>query len=361
MTTALPRLRPLGLGELLDQTIRLYRRNFLKFIGIIALVQIPVSLLQMVFSMVMVSAVAPYQNPANPPTDPFEIFGPAYFIGLAGNLIVALLSFILIGGVATAAMTRAVAGSYLGESLGIFDVYRSIGRSWRSLLGALLLAGILGIGLFIWFIIPCVGWLTGLGIIAFFSMVILPMIAPIIVLEKQPASQSIRRAWDLARRRFWWVLGFVFVLFLFGQIVVTGPVTVVSVIIQFAFGGPFDLTTTEAVLQTVIQSLLQLIFAVIYLPLQLTAFTLMYLDLRVRTEGFDLALQSAATAVQPSEPLDLMAQAPAAEQTKVVTMTEMGYFALLSLGAGLLYILFVSIFAGLGFAMMSASGGPRGF
>lgn len=32
--SATPRLRPLGLGELLDQTIRLYRRNFLTLIGL---------------------------------------------------------------------------------------------------------------------------------------------------------------------------------------------------------------------------------------------------------------------------------------------------------------------------------------
>ncbi len=35
-TQSLPSLRPLRLGELLDQAIRLYRRNFLTFIGIIA-------------------------------------------------------------------------------------------------------------------------------------------------------------------------------------------------------------------------------------------------------------------------------------------------------------------------------------
>ena len=28
-----PLFRPLGIGELLDQAFRLYRRNFLKFIG----------------------------------------------------------------------------------------------------------------------------------------------------------------------------------------------------------------------------------------------------------------------------------------------------------------------------------------
>lgn len=32
-------LKPRGIGELFDQAIRLYRNNFLKFIGIIAVAQ----------------------------------------------------------------------------------------------------------------------------------------------------------------------------------------------------------------------------------------------------------------------------------------------------------------------------------
>lgn len=39
--TDLSYLRPLSLGQLFDQAIRLYRRNFWKFVGIIAVVQIP--------------------------------------------------------------------------------------------------------------------------------------------------------------------------------------------------------------------------------------------------------------------------------------------------------------------------------
>jgi hypothetical protein len=39
--TATAKLRPLRLVELIDQAIHLYRRNFCKFIGIIAVVQIP--------------------------------------------------------------------------------------------------------------------------------------------------------------------------------------------------------------------------------------------------------------------------------------------------------------------------------
>jgi hypothetical protein len=122
------------------------------------------------------------------------------------SFFLALLGFILIQGLATAALTQAVANSYLSHRLGIIESYQKLGQSWLSLTLALFFAGVFGVGLILWTIVPCVGWLTGLGMLSFFVLVVVPLIAPIIVLEKQKASGAIRRAWDLARRRFWWVL-----------------------------------------------------------------------------------------------------------------------------------------------------------
>lgn len=355
--TPMPHLRPLNLGELLDQAIRLYRRKFLTFIGIIATVHIPISVLQLVASLFTVSAMPYLQDSGHPLTNSSQMPGAAYFIGMAGTVLVAIISFILIQGLATAALTRAIAGSYLGESVGILEAYEKIGRSWLSLLGALLLAGLISLGLVIWFIIPCVGWLTGLGILAFFGGVIVPLIAPIIVLEKQSASDSIRRAWDLSRRRFWWVSGFVFILYLFAQLVITGPVTLIGVAFQFAVGGPLNVSMTTTIIQTVLQSLVQLTFSVIYLPLQLAAITLMYFDLRVRTEGFDLALLSTDALDNDTGVTGITTQAPLPERGSLVTMTEMGYFAAFSVGGGIVYMLFVAVFGAIGFAILAASGG----
>ncbi len=360
--TTMPPLRPLGLGELLDQAIRLYRRNFLTFIGIIAIVQIPLTLLQMITSLLTFGGIfTQLEEQAGSFVDPSTLFGPAYILGIIGSGLLALISFVLIQGVATAALTRAVAGSYLGESTGVTDAYRKIGRSWLSLIGALLLAILLSIGLVVWVLVPCVGWLTGFGMLAFFWMVIVPLIAPIIVLEKQVASRSIRRAWDLARRRFWWVLGFVFILFIFGQLVITGPTTLIGFVFQFIVGSPFDFSVSQAIVQTVLQALVQLMFSLIYLPLQLTAITLMYFDLRIRTEGFDLSLLATSVSSSQAEVTEVTAQAPQPEQGNLVTMTEMGHFALLSLGGVVLYLVIVSIFGALAFAMMALSSRGGGF
>ena len=90
-----PQLRPLGMGQLLDQALRLYRRNFLKFVGIIAVVQIPLGLLQLGSSLLAFSGFAQLSNPT-PGTRPEDIFGPGFVVGMIGTIIVAILSLVLL-------------------------------------------------------------------------------------------------------------------------------------------------------------------------------------------------------------------------------------------------------------------------
>jgi hypothetical protein len=113
------------------------------------------------------------------------------------SLVLILISFVLVQGIGTAALTRAVANSYLGQKTGIMDSYRQIKDSWGSLLGALIVSGLIGIALLIWFIIPCIGWITGPGILSYYGWVIVPLIAPVIVLERHAASGAVRRIWGL--------------------------------------------------------------------------------------------------------------------------------------------------------------------
>src|SRR5574341_776255 len=223
-TSTLPALRPLGLGELLDQAIRLYRRNFLTFIGIIAVVYVPVMVLQTAATTLLSSSMLDFS--ASTPEELFSNYG--YWIGMFSTLLIAVLQFILVQGIATGALTRAVADHYLGSKTGIMDAYRGIRRSWLTLVGALLFVGILLFGLGIWWMIPCIGWFTGLGMMAFLMAAINPLVPSVVVLESQNAIDAVRRAWSLARRRFWPLLGYIFILYLFSLLVVNGPVLIVS-------------------------------------------------------------------------------------------------------------------------------------
>lgn len=354
-TQALPTLRPLRLGELLDQAIRLYRRNFVTFIGIIALVYVPLMVLQTAATTLLSSSLGSIANSRSPEA----IFSNyAYWGGILSTFVIGFLRFVFVQGIATGALTRAVADNYLGRTTSIMDAYRSIGKSWPSLIGALLLVGLLGFVILIWTLIPCVGWFTGLGMLAFLAAAVSPMVAPVVVLESSGPWSSptdnlivrfweqillsllaIRRAWSLVRRRFWPVLGYIIVLYLFNLLIVAGPSAIANAVLTAVFHSLGD-ATTQLVLVSIIQALVSLVFILIYYPLQMTAFTLIYFDLRVRTEGFDLALLTTSDADQaltaPAQPTN----------ERLITGADLGNFAILTLAAVGIYILLFSVLFG---------------
>jgi hypothetical protein len=140
------------------------------------------------------------------------------------------------------------------------------------------------------------------------------------------------------------VLGYVLVLYLFSLLVVNGPAAIVSVALTGAFESMSD-PTLQLLLRTIIQSLVSLVGILIYLPLQLTAFTLIYFDLRVRTEGFDLALLTMDASASTDIAQAVTTPAPPPDE-RLITGQDMGNFAILTLAAAGLYILFFSFIMG---------------
>ncbi len=342
-----PIMKPRGIGELFDQAIRLYRNNFLKFIGIIAVVQIPIQSINLLISVLTYGSMMEGLLGASAPSGqefPWAInqAGP----GMAGTLIVSILNFFLVQGFAVAALTHAITDSFLGEEIGIEKSYRKIGGGWKPLLIAYILLALLNIGLVIWTMVPCIGWLSGAGMLIFTSMVLTLLIAPIVVIEKRPGSQAIRRAWDLARKRFWWMTGYALLLSLFSLLIIQGPVAIINMVFTSQVQASLDPTKIYTY-QMIIQTLTALALSLLYQPLQSACAIMAYFDLRVRLEGFDLAMMANQSAESPLEAREVASLAPAAEATSLVTWQEMGYFTLFSLAGVLLYFLLV-----FGFAML---------
>ncbi|MCB8976689.1 MAG: hypothetical protein H6657_04620 [Ardenticatenaceae bacterium] len=344
MTALSDNLQPLSMTQLLDRAIRLYRSNFLIFVGIVALAQIPATAVNMIGLWLAPAPETINMNPTSVTEMWLQIFESSGFVN-NGWLWLGRLVTLLLVQLATAAMTKAVAENYLGHKIGLFEAYQKIGRSGVALLIATFLGIFLIMGLAIWWIIvPCIGWLSGLGMIFFLSLVILPLVAPIIVLEHRSAGQAIQRAWDLGRRRFWWLIGFMLLLGLFGQIVVTGPAFLSVFAVESIVGSGIN-TTTSSLIQQVIMLLLRLI----YLPLQLSCVTLLYFDIRVRTEGFDLAVLALSDQVDSET---LRVTAPPLEKNVVPRWEEIGYFSLITIAFVVVYIALLLIFlvAALGFS-----------
>lgn len=341
-------LRPLTLGKLLDRSVMLYRRQFLTFTGIVALVLIPISVFQLIITVLSIPASVNVQTAG---ADPAYFASPAYprdmFLLLSLTFVslgVSIVSFVLLQGISAAALGRAVAGAFAGEPLGILEAYGAVtGKQWREILFAMLvsIAAIFGLGLF-WVLVPCFGWLTGLGAIYFFSGGIVPLLSPIIVLEDKSFIQSMRRAWDLTRRRFWWVVGFVVVLYLFVQLVISGPTLLLSQGASLVLVDAGNLTQTT-VLISVIQVVVVMLMSLVFQPLQMTAYIMMYLDLRVRTEALDLVI-----AIDRSEgSMELFSRAALpAQQGNLLTGGEIGNFALITVAFLMIFfVLYVGLVA----------------
>ncbi|MCP4415648.1 MAG: hypothetical protein GY805_03435 [Chloroflexi bacterium] len=336
MTALQDNLQPLSMSQLLDRAIRLYRKNFLVFVGIVAIAQIPATAVNMIGLWLAPTPEVPAFNPGASVTDLWLDIAQSSGFGNSPGVWIGRIVTLLLVQLATAAMTKAVAENYLGHKIGLLEAYRKIGRSGFTLFVALFLSFFFIIALFIWWIVvPFLGWFTGLGMIFFFGLVVLPLIAPVIVLEQRTASDAIQRAWDLARRRIWWLIGFMLLLGLFGQLIVTGPALLAVFTINSVVGGAIDATTSS-----LIQQIIALLLNLIYLPLQLTCVTLLYFDVRVRTEGFDLALLALSDNADTDA---VQATAPPLDKNRFPKWEELGYFALITIAFVVLYIAIIMV------------------
>lgn len=348
-------LKPLSIGQLLDKGIRLYRNHFLLFMGIVALAQIPSTLVYVIAGIISPAEV----SPLSPGSSSFELLSDSLtqstMIESFLLTMVVLILTVLLSILGAAAMVRAAAVTYLGEEISIVGAYRAILKDVPTLCVAFLFLGFLMIGIGIWWVfVPVLGWATGLGMLVFFSLVVIPFVTPGVVVEDQPATQVIQRAWDLARRRFWWLMGFMLILGLLGQFLVTAPAGLAYLLLNSALAGSVNQITIH-----VLQQLISLLVNLIYLPLQLTCVTLLYFDVRVRTEGLDLTLQTMPEkdTLTTDDLNTVLTNTPSGKMGFLPSWEEMAYFFGITAGFFLLCIVFyVVIFALFGILMMSSGG-----
>ncbi len=309
--TQRPVLRPLSVGQILDRAFRLYQGNFLTFLAIVAVVQLPLAVVQ------VINAAAAQS-------------GSLALAGLVSLLaIVLVLAGVAANQIASAALSRAVADVYLGRTTSFAAAYRGVTPLIGNIFVTLIVTFLVAIGLFIFAIIPCVGWTAGMGMIMFFTGAIVPMVGTVIVLENKAGFDALRRGWDLTRRRFWPVMGYVVLLSLLVFAITVGPSFLLSYLSSFVWSGfdPSVPVSTGNIPQaplwaTILQLLVTTALQTVILPIQLAAASVLYFDLRVRNEGFDLELASSVQIPEGSDLDALIAKAPAAQSGQLVVGDE---------------------------------------
>jgi hypothetical protein len=307
----------MSIGDMLDAAFRLYRRHFLTFIGIVALLQVPMAILQFVAQLPYMQALQRFTTrppvPA-PGASPLDIFPFAQLLPYYALIFgLSILQYLLVYNLMTGALANAISRSYLGQPISILSSYNIGLKRVAALIAASLLplavslvfvAIIAGcafgalytlgartneqpnIGLAIAAVIGLFGIIVLGGFAGLFFYVRLLLTTQAIVLEGQGPLAGLARSWRLVGQAFWRSLGIFLLVYAF--------IYIVSLVVQLplvAMGAFFGMLLNNSVLYQSIASLVTYGVLILVLPLQFIIFTLLYYDLRIRKEGYDLELK----------------------------------------------------------------------
>ena len=300
-------LRPMSLGELLDRTFLLYRRNFLLFVGIATVGPAAYLVFQLILvgSPLILGSAAPAKTA---PTNPVALasFGASMLASMFVGMVIMLAGL----AISQAATVKAVAAVHLGRTTTILGAYKALrGRIFRVLAvffsvmilvvvaagGIIALAGIIAS-------LAVVGGAQGgtAGAIAGGLVAVAAVVAGVIlavtiyvryslavqacVVEDLGPSASLKRSAVLSKGARSRVLAIYLIFTILSGIIgaVLGGVSVAAV---FLIKNP--------ILSLIATSLSSFIASSLTGPLATIGISLLYYDERVRKEAFDLQLMMA--------------------------------------------------------------------
>jgi len=132
-------LQPMGIGDILDRTFRLYKEHFSNFVGITGLA----SLLAFVFNAALLSFFTPLL------ADPAGLLVNPILVLTGGMALLALLViYVWIGFLSLGALSRSVSERYLGRGISVLEAYRHVAKRGLSLLWVYFLSSLIIVGVF---------------------------------------------------------------------------------------------------------------------------------------------------------------------------------------------------------------------
>lgn len=254
-------LQPMGIGELLDAAIKLYRTQWKTLLGIAAILLVPVTFLQAFLTR---SIGGPFTTqPAPIPSSEMEG-------ALVAASILGLIQFLFVQPLLTAAVARASAEAYLGNRVLVGPTLRfALGRVhsilWISILTSL--AALLG---FLLLIVP-----------GFIVLVRFAFGSTVLVVERRKGSKAVGRSWRLAKGHFWRLFG-AFILAIVIAFIVASVLSIPAGLAYTAIGpSGWPIAAVGDSLATILTT-----------PFTTLITVLLYFDLRIRKEAFDLEVMA---------------------------------------------------------------------
>jgi hypothetical protein len=306
-------LRPLSIGELLDRTLSLYRRNFWLFVGVSSLGPV----VGLIFSLVFAGSLRMNRSVVQSP-------------GAAAGLLVTVGIGVVVMGfgyaLAHAAAVKTVAAVYLDRSIRVLEAYRAVKkRFWRiigvtlavvirvygsmilAMLGVMLVVMVIAVGAMVVLRPVNPGVAGGIGV----AVVIATLVAGVwvgailfaryalsiqaCVVEDLSRKQSLKRSVFLAKGSRSRIL------------TVYAVFVVLGLAVGFGLQGLFRIVPKSLgpTFSLILNQLAALVAGMITAPLATIAMSLVYYDERVRKEAFDLQLMmEALDSAPPSVPME---------------------------------------------------------
>lgn len=300
-------LRPLMFGEIMDGAFQTIRRNPKAMLGAGLLAQalgaVAAGVLTAAGATSEASMGAWLQTQSNS-----ELAG----IGLAVAGAIAVFSVVtlFISAVLQGAMVVPVARSILNRRTGFRQMWSlARGRAWAlvRMAGIVAAAGLLAMSLFAAvaiLLVSTAGALSfaivfplGLAFLAAFIWVAVKLtVAPAaIVVEELGALDGIRRSWSITRGNWWRIFGIILVVSLLVGVIAQIVLIPVSVLSGLFTGvvAPHDAASQAATMGVAVAAATALVSAVagaVGFAFQTSVMALLYMDLRMRRDGLDIAL-----------------------------------------------------------------------
>lgn len=271
-------LRPMTLGEILDRTFSLYKSNFWLFVGIVALPYL-VIILASLLDVLLLTSTATQMTQAG--TISPSAFATAFVSALSAAMMFMII-YLFAFSAAQAATVVAVSDLYLGRTAAIHESFRRIrGRILPVLAVFLIIFLLVGAG-FLFFVIP--------GIILLCRTAVA---IPSATLEDIGPGVAISRSFHLTKDHALEIFAVLVLLFVLNMV----AIFIFQAPFIYLAGSPFKPHVLPLGL-TILQELASWVSGVLVAPVGTIAFSLIYYDLRIRKEAFDL--QRLMTMIEPS-------------------------------------------------------------
>ncbi len=328
-------LRSAPMLEILDQAFRVYREKFGLVLAIVGIGTVPATALNILNTVVLAQRLLPTSallstRSASYYNDYMNRFFLTLGVSVVAAMVIGLLNTLLI----SAPLAYLTSERTMGRSVSIGQAYKALRGRFAQVAAGVFLFYMLMLLLGVVSSVALIACGAGIAVFVFFGINTYAFLLPVLVLERHGFVYSIRRAWSLAKARFWplfWMTLAVYVMTFFiaaalgllRQWVMSGTISAVS-------------TTGSLLVQTVFQAFIGMFLA----PILPIAYTLMYYDTRVREEGLDIALKSVA--VPDASPGDVPTPPPGPFMVRK-DWSNLGMLALLGLVPVVLY--FCVVFA----------------